>query len=101
MRPSRRQLLPLTALLAATAMVAMVSVSDASTAAAPSPAPPTRTLPRFHRVVFLSHVNDPARTPVFPGDPEFTLTTAFTVPDAISPRSRASAGGFSTKLVVS
>jgi kynurenine formamidase len=62
-------------------MLAMVSVSDASTAAAPSPAPPTRTLPRFHRVVFLSHVNDPARTPVFPGDPEFTLTTAFTVPE--------------------
>ena len=35
---------------------------------------------RFSRVVFLSHVNDPATTPVFPGDPEFTLTTVFTVP---------------------
>jgi kynurenine formamidase len=31
-------------------------------------------------VVFLSHVNDPATSPVFPGDPEFTLTTVFTVP---------------------
>ena len=26
------------------------------------------------RVVNLAHVNDPATTPVFPGDPEFTLT---------------------------
>jgi kynurenine formamidase len=32
-------------------------------------------------LVFLSHVNDPNRTPVFPGDPEFTLTTVATVPD--------------------
>jgi len=31
-------------------------------------------------LVFLSHVNDPNRTPVFPGDPEFTLTTVATVP---------------------
>ena len=27
----------------------------------------------------LSHVNDPATTPIFPGDPEFTLETAATV----------------------
>jgi kynurenine formamidase len=32
------------------------------------------------RLVFLSHINDPATTSGFPGDPEFTLTTAFTVP---------------------
>src|SRR4051794_8924778 len=32
------------------------------------------------RLVTLSHVNDPAVTPLFPGDPEFTLTTAFTIP---------------------
>lgn len=32
-------------------------------------------------LVFLSHVNDPATTPIFPGDPEFTLTTMTTVPD--------------------
>ena len=31
------------------------------------------------RLVNLSHVNDPATTPIFPGDPEFTLTTAATV----------------------
>ena len=34
----------------------------------------------FHRVVYLSHLNDPHRTPGFPGDPQFSLTTAFTVP---------------------
>jgi kynurenine formamidase len=32
-------------------------------------------------VVFLSHVNDPATTPGFPGDPKFTLSTPFTVPE--------------------
>jgi kynurenine formamidase len=32
------------------------------------------------RLVFLSHVNDPATTSVFPGDPEFTLETIATVP---------------------
>lgn len=32
-----------------------------------------------HRIVSLSHVNDPASTPIFPGDPEFTLETATTV----------------------
>lgn len=31
-------------------------------------------------LVFLSHVNDPATTTVFPGDPEFTLETMATVP---------------------
>ena len=35
----------------------------------------------FRNVVFLSHVNDPATTPGFPGDPAFRLTTAFTVPE--------------------
>jgi kynurenine formamidase len=38
------------------------------------------TVAGFHRVVFLSHLNDPHRTPGFPGDPRFSLTTAFTVP---------------------
>src|SRR5438552_6041665 len=33
------------------------------------------------RLVFLSHVNDPATTSGFPGDPEFTLQTVFTVPE--------------------
>ncbi|MCK9901105.1 cyclase [Parafrankia colletiae] len=31
------------------------------------------------RVVSLAHVHDPALTPLFPGDPEFTLTTAATI----------------------
>jgi kynurenine formamidase len=32
------------------------------------------------RLVNLSHVNDPATTPIFPGDPPFTLTTVATIP---------------------
>lgn len=36
-------------------------------------------LPAFGRAVFLSHVNDPARTPLFPGDPAFSIRTVFTV----------------------
>jgi kynurenine formamidase len=35
--------------------------------------------PPFRRVVFLSHVNAPGITPVFPGDPAFRLSTVFTV----------------------
>ena len=38
-------------------------------------------LPAFERAVFLSHVNDPAATPLFPGDPAFSIRTVFTVPD--------------------
>jgi kynurenine formamidase len=37
------------------------------------------SLPGFSQVVFLSHVNDPAATPGFPGDPRFALRTSFTV----------------------
>jgi kynurenine formamidase len=32
------------------------------------------------QLVYLSHVNDPATTTLFPGDPEFTLETVATVP---------------------
>ena len=39
------------------------------------------TLPGFSRVVSLSHINAPRRTPLFPGDPAFTLKTVATVPD--------------------
>ena len=49
-------------------------------AGAPSTAGTPMRLDRL-RLVFLSHVNDPATTSGFPGDPEFTLTTAFTVPE--------------------
>lgn len=38
-------------------------------------------LPAFRKVVFLSHINDPASTPIFPGDPPFTIETVFTVPE--------------------
>ncbi|MDI9915968.1 cyclase family protein [Rhodococcus sp. IEGM 1379] len=33
----------------------------------------------IRRIVSLSHVNDPATTPIFPGDPKFTLDTAATI----------------------
>lgn len=36
-------------------------------------------LPAFSKVVNLSHVNDPKKTPIFPGDPEFRINTVFTV----------------------
>jgi kynurenine formamidase len=38
-------------------------------------------LPGFSQVVFLSHANNPVKTPVFPGDPRFTMSTTFTVPE--------------------
>lgn len=43
------------------------------------PGGPAVPLDRLLQIVSLSHVNDPALTPIFPGDPEFTLETAFTV----------------------
>ncbi|OZC60912.1 cyclase [Rhodococcus sp. 15-725-2-2b] len=61
-------------------------VAPASADALPgtgSAQPPTPAVPldRLLRIVSLSHVNDPALTPIFPGDPEFSLETAFTVAD--------------------
>jgi kynurenine formamidase len=35
--------------------------------------------PGFSRVVILSHVNDPATTPLFPGDPAFWIREVFSV----------------------
>jgi kynurenine formamidase len=72
-------------------MVLLVSAAALTTSAAfvagvasgseDPPAARTRTsLPGFSSAVFLSHVNDPATTPVFPGDPAFDLRTVFTVP---------------------
>ncbi|MFY2790587.1 cyclase family protein [Rhodococcus sp. MALMAid1271] len=43
------------------------------------PARPTVPLDRLVQIVSLSHINDPEFTPIFPGDPEFSLETAFTV----------------------
>jgi kynurenine formamidase len=68
-----------TVILAASAGGAAFGALAASSAPrAPSAA--STSLPGFPRAVFLSHVNNPARIPGFPGDPEFSLTTAFTVP---------------------
>ncbi len=70
--------------LAALALGAMLTISvllisrPGTQAQAASPAGP---LPGFSRVVFLSHVNDPATTPLFPGDPGFFFETPFTVPE--------------------
>jgi kynurenine formamidase len=89
MRPRVRWLLPLATLLAAAALLGSLSATSASTPAAPrgaASAPtndgswPAHAPAGFGKVVFLSHVNDPATTPGFPGDPAFRLTTVFTVP---------------------
>ena len=37
--------------------------------------------PGFSEVVGLSHPGNPAKTPLFPGDPAFRIRTVFTVPD--------------------
>jgi kynurenine formamidase len=49
-------------------------------AARPARSATASTVAGFHNVVFLSHINNPKRTPGFPGDPRFYMTTAFTVP---------------------
>lgn len=49
--------------------------------ASSSPAHTATAVPTgFTKVVFLSHLNDPKRTPGFPGDPRFYTQIAFTVP---------------------
>lgn len=63
-------------LFAAGAMTAQLFASSAA-GRERSPVP----LPAFRKVVFLSHINDPASTPIFPGDPPFTIETVFTVPE--------------------
>ncbi|MGZ5329172.1 MAG: hypothetical protein ACXWFU_12520, partial [Actinomycetota bacterium] len=78
----RRSVFTLALLLAAA-----VSIGFAAGAASGSGDPNTGaprgeriSMPGFGRAVYLSHVNSPSRTPVFPGDPAFTLRTVFTVP---------------------
>jgi kynurenine formamidase len=71
--------------LAIVAGLALFVAGAATTAALRQPAvggelAPVQ-LPAFGRAVFLSHVNDPARTPLFPGDPAFHIRTVFTVPN--------------------
>ena len=45
----------------------------------PGEAADATSLPGFSTAVSLSHTNSPARSPLFPGDPAFTLTTVNTV----------------------
>jgi kynurenine formamidase len=64
---------------AAAGLVGTVAGGAALAGPAAAATPPVR-LDQL-RLVFLSHVNDPATTSGFPGDAEFTLETVFTVPE--------------------
>ena len=74
-----RKVLSLVTLVAVVG-VAGFAVGAAASSRGKAPGPTDTILPGFSKVVFLSHVNDPAVVPGFPGDPKFTLSTAFTVP---------------------
>ena len=69
--------------LSLVAVVALVATAGYAAGAAASHgaarAGTDTSLPGFSQVVFLSHVNDPAVIPGFPGDPTFSLHTSFTV----------------------
>lgn len=85
MHPLRRPSLILSALVIGLAGVLIGSVLSLSLVSSARTAPRKQAPPRgdiagFDRVVYLSHLNDPHRTPGFPGDPVFETTTAFTVP---------------------
>jgi kynurenine formamidase len=56
----------------------MATAASLGSAGADSVLAPTQ-LPGFAEVVSLSHSNDPAKTPLFPGDPRFRIETVFTV----------------------
>jgi len=58
----------------------MGAVAGASLAGEPAAAASAGLQLGNIRLVTLSQVNDPATTPIFPGDPAFTLTTAFSIP---------------------
>lgn len=59
----------------------VLNAGAAMAGASPSGGPGGHPLLGRLRVVFLSHVNDPATTNVFPGDPPFTLETVANIPD--------------------
>ena len=77
----RRRLAILSLVLTLTAtsagLLVGVALGSGDDAVRRSPTP----LPGFTQAVFLSHLNDPARIPVFPGDPPFSLRSFFTIPD--------------------
>lgn len=58
----------------------MAALAGVGGAARGSGGTPPLDLSRL-RLVFLSHVNDPATTNVYPGDPPFKLTTIATIPE--------------------
>jgi kynurenine formamidase len=70
-------------MIAAAALVLTASVAYVAGATAGSDTVRTAeriAMPGFTRVAFLSHANNQIKTPVFPGDPAFRMTTVFTVP---------------------
>jgi kynurenine formamidase len=72
------------ALVAAVALFAagmLTAASLGSVAAGGTQTPDANGFPGFSDIVSLSHINDPATTPLFPGDPRFTIHTAFTIRD--------------------
>jgi kynurenine formamidase len=77
----RRRLVAAAAGLAlfAGGMAAAGAFGPAEAQDAGEPAGAATTLPGFSKVVSLSHVGDPAKTPLFPGDPAFRIKAIFTV----------------------
>jgi kynurenine formamidase len=76
---ARRRLTILSLVLALTGTSAglLVGVALGSGDAAERRSP--TALPGFTQAVFLSHLNDPSQTPVFPGDPSFSLRSLFSI----------------------
>jgi hypothetical protein len=79
-RPVRARARELAALALGATLAVSVLLGSRPGTQAQAAARPAGPVPGFSRVVFLSHVNDPASTPLFPGDPEFLFETPFTVP---------------------
>jgi kynurenine formamidase len=81
MRTSRRTRALLAGLsglgLFAAGMASSAMLGQAATGSERAPT----SLPGFSEVVSLSHINDPAKIPLFPGDPKFRIDTAFTIPE--------------------
>jgi kynurenine formamidase len=76
----RRNILTIVLTLLVTASVGYMVGSASGSAVTAGSGGQQISTPAFSRVVFLSHRNSPQRVPVFPGDPAFRMSTAFTVP---------------------
>jgi kynurenine formamidase len=77
---ARRRLLTLSLVLTLTATSAGLLVGVALGSGDDVGRRSPTSLPGFTQAVFLSHLNDPAKTPVFPGDPPFSLRSFFSIP---------------------